>query len=238
MTDQSEDEVLGRDADGQPAFEPHAHGFGPPLDQRLRREHMGQLAGADAERQRAQPAMGAGMAVAADDQAAGKAEAKLGPDHMDDALPGFIDIEHPDAGRRRLGPQARQKLLSDLAGAGPSARRRNRMIRRCERQFRIVHRQVAVFEIEQAARAAEIVQQMTVDVKQIGVVADATDDVLVPDFGQQGSARRLHCRILPFFFFYGRLMHRHRPFCTACYSGLRPNSLPMIKTYWSPWANV
>src|SRR5437764_5580734 len=186
----------------------------------------------------AQPAMGAGMAVAADDQATGKAEAKLGSDHMDDALPGFIDIEHPDAGRRRLGPQPRQKLLSDLAGAGPSARRRNRMIRRCKREFRIVHRQIAVFEIEQTTRAAQIVQQMTVDVKQIGIVADATDDVLVPNLGQQGSAGRLHCRILPFFFFHGRLMHRHRPFCTACYSGLRPNSLPIIKTYWSPWANV
>ena len=160
---------------------------------------MGQLAGADAERQRAKPAMGAGMAVAADDQAAGKAEAKLGSDHMDDALPGFIDIEHPDAGRRRLGPQARQQLLSDLAGAGPSARRRNRMIRRCERQLRIVHRQVAVFEIEQATRAAQIVQQMTIDMKQIGVVADATDNVLVPDLGQQRSGGRLHCRILPFF---------------------------------------
>jgi hypothetical protein len=33
-------------------------------------------------------------------------------------------------------------------------------------------------------------------------------------------------------------MHRHRPFCTACHSGLRPNSLPMIKTYRSRWANV
>jgi len=33
-------------------------------------------------------------------------------------------------------------------------------------------------------------------------------------------------------------MHRHRPFCTACYSGLRPNSLQTIKTYWSLWANA
>jgi hypothetical protein len=48
----------------------------------------------------------------------------------------------------------------------------------------------------------------------------------------------LHCRILPFFFFYGSLMHRHRPFCAACYSGLRPNALPMIKTYWSRSANA
>src|SRR4029450_1418490 len=222
----------------QLAFEPHPHGFWPPLNPRLRREHMVQLAGADTERQRPQPAMGAGMAVAADDQAARKAEAKLGPDHMDDALPRLIDIEHPDAGRRRLGPQARQKLLSDLAGAGPSARRRDRMIRRCECQFRIVHGQVAVFEIEQARRGAQIVQQMTVDVKQISIVADASDHVLVPDFGQQGSAGRLHCRILPFFFFHGSLIHRHRPFCTACYSGLRPNSLQTIKTYWSLWANA
>ena len=66
----------------------------------------------------------------------------------------------------------RQQLLPDLAGAGPSARRRNRMVRRCEGQFRIVDRQAAALEIEQAARAAQIVQQMTVDVKQIGIVAE------------------------------------------------------------------
>jgi hypothetical protein len=40
---------------------------------------------------------------------------------------------------------------------------------------------------------------MTIDMKQIGVVADATDNVLVPDFGQHRSGGRLHCRILPFF---------------------------------------
>jgi hypothetical protein len=40
---------------------------------------------------------------------------------------------------------------------------------------------------------------MTIDMKQIGVVADTTDNVLVPDLGQQRSGGRLHCRILPFF---------------------------------------
>ena len=156
----------------QPALEVHAHGLGLALDQGLRRQHMDHLGGADAEGERAHAAMGAGVAVAAHEQGAGQGEALLGSDDMDDALAGLAEIEQPDAGRRGLGPQARQQLQSDLAGAGPSARRRNRMVRRREGQFRIMHRQVAVFEIEQAARAAQIVQQVTVDVKQIGIVAE------------------------------------------------------------------
>ena len=171
MADQREDEVLGGDAERQLALEPHAHGLRPALDQRLRRQHMRQLARPDAERQRAQPAMGAGVAVAADDQAAGKAEAEFGSDDMDDALPGLVDIEHLDAAGRGLDPQRRQQFLPDLAGAGPAARRRNGMVRRREGQFRIMDRQIAALEIEQAARAAEIVQQMAIDVEQIGIVA-------------------------------------------------------------------
>ena len=46
------------------------------------------LAGADAEGQGPEGAMGAGVAVAADDGGAGKGEALLGPDHVDDALAG------------------------------------------------------------------------------------------------------------------------------------------------------
>jgi hypothetical protein len=82
-------------------------------------------------------------------------------------------------------------------------------------------------------------QQMTVDMKQIGIVADATDDVLVPDFGQQGSARRLHCRILPFFLF---LWQVDAPppgrFARARQSGLQPEQATVIKTYRRAWANV
>ena len=97
MADQGEDHILGGDAKRQLALELHPHRFRPALDQRLRRQHMRQLAGADAEGQRTQPTMGAGMAVATDDQAARQAQAQFGPDHMDDTLPGLVDIEHPDA---------------------------------------------------------------------------------------------------------------------------------------------
>jgi hypothetical protein len=110
------------------------------------------------------------------------------------------------------------------------------MIRRRKRQFRIVHRQIAALEIEQAARTAKVVQQMTVDMKQIGIVADATDHVLVPDLGQQGSAGRLHCRILPFFI----LLWQMAP-PPAAWRGLRSGCFPerdtVIKTYRRAGAN-
>jgi hypothetical protein len=45
--------------------------------------------------------------------------------------------------------------------------------------------EATALEIEQATRAAQIVQQMPVDVKQIGILAHVSDDMLVPNFGQQ-----------------------------------------------------
>ena len=103
--------------------------------------------------------------------------------------PGLVDIEHLDAAGRGLDPQRRQQFLPDLAGAGAAVRGRNRVVRRRKGQFGIVDRKVAALEIEQAARAAEIVQQMAIDMEQIGIIADAGDDMLVPDLGQHGAAK-------------------------------------------------
>jgi hypothetical protein len=61
------------------------------------------------------------------------------------------------------------------------------MIRRREGQFGIMDREIAALEVEQAARTAEIVQQMAIDMEQVGIVADMGDNMLVPDFGQQRS---------------------------------------------------
>jgi len=119
---------------------------------------------------------------------------------MDDALPGLVDIEHRDAAGRCFGPQTRQQFLPDLAGPGAAPRRRNRVVRRRECQLRIVDTEVAAFEIEQASRPAEIVQQMTIDVQQIRIAADRGNDMLVPDLGQQRSACLFQQHILPFGF--------------------------------------
>jgi hypothetical protein len=170
----------------------NAHGLGPALDDGLGRQHVRELAGADAEGERAEPAMGAGVAIAADDQAAGEAEAELGADDMDDALPRLVEVEQPDVAGRRLGPQRRQQIPPGLDRAGPPGRGRNRMIGRGEGQFGIVDRNIAAFEVEQAAGAAEVMQQMAIHMQQIGIIADASDDMLVPDFGQQRATVRVH----------------------------------------------
>ena len=63
------------------------------LGQRLRREHVLDLRGADAESQRTQGAVRRRVAVAADDRHAGLGQALLRPDDVDDALAEVVDAE-------------------------------------------------------------------------------------------------------------------------------------------------
>jgi hypothetical protein len=74
-----------------------------------------------------------------------------------------------------------------------------------------VDRKVSALEVEQAARTAKIVQQMTIDVKEVSILADASNDMLVPDFFQHSPAAPFQKHIL-----------HHQPFGTAWYS--RPRS--------------
>ena len=134
--------------------------------------------------------MPAGMAVAAHDQRARQAQTQFGTDDVHDALARLVDIEHRDAACRGFGAQTRQQFQSDLGGAGTAARGRNRVVRRGKGQFGIMDGKIAVLEIEQAARTAEVVQQMAVDMEKVRIIADAPDDVLVPDLGQHGATRR------------------------------------------------
>ena len=62
------------------------------------------------------------------------------------------------------------------------------MIRRGKGQFGIVNGELAALEVEQSTGAAEVVQQMPVDMEKVCIIADAGDDMLVPNFGQHGPA--------------------------------------------------
>src|SRR5215475_10166460 len=124
--------------------------------------------------------MGAGMAIAADDRAARQAQAQLGPDDMNDALPRLVDIEKPDTARRRLNPQAREQLLSDLARPCASVGRGNRVIGGRKSQLRAMNLESPALEVQQSSRAAQIMQKMTINVQEIGVLADTRDNMLVP----------------------------------------------------------
>ena len=76
LGDEREDEVLGGDAGRQRALDGDGHGPRPHQRQRLGGEHVLDLAGADAEGQRPEGAVGAGVAVAADDRHAGLGDAR------------------------------------------------------------------------------------------------------------------------------------------------------------------
>jgi hypothetical protein len=137
---------------------------------------------------------------------------------MDDALTGLIDIEKPNAAGGSLDPKCRQQLLPDFARTSTTARGRDGVVWRSEGQFRTVDLKAAPFDIKQSARAAEVVQQVTVDVKKISVIAQASNDVLVPDLGQHGTAG-LSQGSPPFGFLRPAALAANRRFCTTC--GLR-----------------
>ena len=86
LADDREDHVLGGDAGRQLAVDGDAHVLRLALDQRLRGEHVLDLARADAVRERTEGAVRRGVAVAADDGHAGQGEALLRADDVDDAL--------------------------------------------------------------------------------------------------------------------------------------------------------
>src|SRR5262249_38126855 len=87
LGNQRKDDVLHRNAVAQRSVERDAHALLLALPQRLRREYAFAFTRADAERDGAEGAVRAGVAIAANERAARKREAKFGPDDMNDAVP-------------------------------------------------------------------------------------------------------------------------------------------------------
>ena len=116
------------------------HGARPALVERLGRQHMVELGPADAESERAQAAMGAGVAVAAHQKAARQGDAELGPHDVDDALAGLVDVEQADAGGGGFLAQRRHQLDAARDGAGAAGGARHRVVDGGEGELGIVHR--------------------------------------------------------------------------------------------------
>ena len=91
--DDREHQVLGSDARAEAAGHVDRHRARPALQQALRREHVPDLGGPDAEGERAECAVGAGVTVAADDGASRLGEAELRADDVHDAAP---VVPHPE----------------------------------------------------------------------------------------------------------------------------------------------
>ena len=111
-----QDHVLGGNPGAKRAFDPDFHRFGLGQQQRLRGQHMLNLAGADPEGECAQPAVASGVAVPADDGRAGQRKALFGADDVDDALFGVSITDQADAEFGRIAFQRGQLLRAFRIG--------------------------------------------------------------------------------------------------------------------------
>ena len=110
----AEHEVLGRDVGGKLALDGDGHGLRAALRERLGGEDVLDLAGSNAEGERAERAVGGGVGVAADDHEPGLREPHLGPDDVHDALPDGAPLVELDAELLAVTLQGLHLLRRDL----------------------------------------------------------------------------------------------------------------------------
>ena len=156
----------------------HAHVLRLALQQRLGGQHVLDLRGADAMRQRTERAVGRGMAVAADDGGAGQGEALLGPDDVDDALALVVlvvvlDAEVLDVFGQGLDLDARLLLLDPQAAIGG----RDVVVDDGECLSRRADFSPGQPQSFECLRAGHLVHEMTVDIEDAGAIGLAVDDV-------------------------------------------------------------
>ena len=162
--DQGEDDVLRADARAEAPVDADLVGQGLALEQRLGGEDHLDLAGPDAERQRAERPVRGRVRVAADDRHAGLGEPQLRPDDVDDALGVAAERVDRDAelGAVRLElPDLRRRLQVDDREA---ARRGGRaVIRGGHGLVRAPDRDAAGPEAGERLGAGDLVDEVEVD---------------------------------------------------------------------------
>ena len=155
--DHVQDQILRGDADAERAFDFDRQGVRFALQQTLRRQHVADFAGADAERQRAERAVRRGVAVAADDGHARLGQPELGADHMHDAAVRAAEIEQLHAEARAVFAQRAHLLFavgSEVIELSFGIRRRGRrgVIERAFGAFGATHRQAARIQFGERLR--------------------------------------------------------------------------------------
>ena len=166
----------------QRAVDADAHVLGFALDQRLRGEHVLDLGRADAVRQRAEGAVGRGVAVAANDGGARQREALLGADDVHDALALVVLVEVLDAEVARVGGQRLDLdaavVVVDALGA---VRRRHVVVDHRQRLLGRAHLAARHAQAFERLRARHLVNKVAVDVEKARAVVLALDHVIVED---------------------------------------------------------
>ena len=160
-------------------LDPHVLGLG--LDQRLGREHMLDLGRADAVGERAEGAVGRGVAVAADDRRARQGEALLRPDDVDDALARVELVVIFDAELARVPGQLLDLLAALRIGdAAAAVGGLDVVVDDGERLLRRAHLAPGHPQPLERLRARHLVDEMAVDIDE-AQIALGVEDMLVPD---------------------------------------------------------
>ena len=155
-----------------------------PLPERLRRQDVLDLAGADAKGQRPEGAVGAGVAVAADDRRARQRHAQLGTDHVHDPLMSALDIVQRDAKLAAVGPHRLDLLARQWVANIELVVGRHVVIDRGECQVRPPHAAARQPEPVKRLRTRHFVNQVPVDVQERRLVG-RRHDMAIPDLLKQ-----------------------------------------------------
>ena len=181
LADDGEDDVLGGDARRKRAVDLDAHVLGLGLDQGLGREHMLDLGGADAVGERAERAVGRGVAVAADDCRARQREALLRPDDVDDALAPveLVVIFDPELAGV-LGQFLDLRAAFGILDAAAAVGRLDVVVDDRERLPRRAHLAPGQAQALERLRARHLVDEVPVDIDE-REPALGLQDMLIPD---------------------------------------------------------
>ena len=181
-TDDGQHDVFRGDAGGQSAVHFHTHPLGSTLGQRLRGQHVLDLAGADAEGQCAECAVGGGVAVAAHDGHAGKRAPLFRSDHVNDSLLWIAHREQRHA--ELLGVVAHHFHLAGRDGVGDgqvNVGRRNVVVLGGHGEIGSADFAATHAQAIEGLRAGDFMDEMQIDVQQVGLAGGGVDDVHVPD---------------------------------------------------------
>src|SRR6185437_8587655 len=107
---------------------------------------------------------------------------------MDDPLAGLADIEQAHAVLARERSQILEQAAADGGGVGPAGRAGNGMVGRGEGEAGIAQPVALVGNLKHRSPAAQIVQQVAVDMEEGIAVAEIGDDMLVPYLVEQCPA--------------------------------------------------
>ena len=152
------------------------------LQQALAREHVFDLTGADAKRERSEGAVRSGVRISADDGLAWLGEAHFRADDMDDPLMRALISERGDAELFAVVFELADLGLRDLVDDRERERmRRTRMVDSAERQVRPADGESAIAEALEGLRGRHFVDQVEVDVNQRRCSGVFDDEVVVPD---------------------------------------------------------